>query len=105
MVELLELARNNPHINCGTILERWRDRPEGKHLSKLASAPVYHTTNEGLEMEFHDTLRLLDRQRVEQEHERLRRKSETGPLSQEEKRKFTQLLSEKHALAQPSNNR
>ncbi len=105
LVELLELALNNPHINCGTILERWRDRPEGKHLSKLASAPVYHTTDEGLEMEFHDTLRLLDRQRVEQEHERLRRKSETGPLSQEEKRKFTQLLSEKHALAQPSNNR
>lgn len=104
LVELLELARNNPHINCGTILERWRDQPEGKHLSKLASTTI-NTPADGLETEFQGALRLLDRQRIEQEHEQLRRKSETSPLSQEEKLRFTQLLAEKHALTQPAGSR
>ncbi len=104
LVELLELTRSNPHINCGTILERWRDQPEGKHLSKLASTPV-NAPAEGLETEFQGALRLLDRQRVEQELEQLRRKSETSQLSQEEKLRFTQLLAEKHALAQPAGGR
>ncbi len=104
LVELLELARHNPHINCGTILERWRDQPEGKHLSKLASTTI-NTPADGLETEFQGALRLLDRQRIEQEHEQLRRKSETSPLSQEEKLRFTQLLAEKHALTQPAGGR
>ncbi len=104
LVELLEVARSNPHINCGTILERWRDQPEGKHLSKLASTTI-NTPVDGLETEFQGALRLLDRQRIEQEHEQLRRKSETSPLSQEEKLRFTQLLAEKHALTQPAGGR
>jgi DNA primase len=104
LVELLELAQATPHINCGTILERWRDRPEGKHLSKLARTPVT-TPAEGLEAEFQGVLRLLDRQRLDQEYEQLLRRSETGQLTQEEKLRITQLQNEKRALAQPASGR
>ena len=100
LVELLELAQANPHINCGTILERWRDQPEGKHLSKLARTPVT-TPAEGMAAEFLGALWLLDRQRVEQEYEQLMRKSETGQLTQADRLRIPQLLIEKRALAQP----
>ncbi len=104
LVELLELGQANPHINCGTILEHWRDRPEAKHLSKLARAHI-NTPIEGMEAEFQGVLRLLDRQRVEQEYEQLLRKSETGQLTQEEKLRIGQLQAEKRALAQPQSGR
>ncbi len=100
LVELLELIQQHPNISCGAILEHWRDRPESKHLNKLA-----RTTNaipvEGYEHEFIDALRLLDKQRVERSYTKLLRKGETGKLSLEEKQLLTQLLREKQALSQP----
>jgi len=104
LVELLELAQANPHINCGTILERWRDQPEGKHLSKLARTTV-DTPADGMAAEFLGALWRLDRQRIEQEYEQLMRKSKIGQLTQEEKLRITQLQTEKRALAQPTNGR
>ncbi len=104
LVELLELIQNTPHINCGAILEHWREQPEGKHLGKLASS-IMTTPVEGLETEFKGALTLLDKQRIEQEYSHLLRKSETTPLTTDEKRRITQLQMEKRALAQPGKNR
>lgn len=100
LVELLELIQQRPNISCGVILEHWRDRPESKHLNKLArttsAIPV-----EGYEHEFNDALRLLDKQRVERSYTKLLRKGEMGNLSPEEKQLLTQLLREKQALSLP----
>ena len=104
LVELLELIQSAPHISCGAILEHWRTRAEGRHLSKLAGAAVT-APEEGLETEFKGALTLLDKQRIEQEYTHLLRKSETTPLTTDEKQRITQLQTEKRTLAQPGKNR
>ncbi|ALP52133.1 hypothetical protein Tel_02675 [Candidatus Tenderia electrophaga] len=101
LVELLELIQKRPNISCGAILEHWRDRPEGKHLNRLASASSA-IPSDGYEHEFNDALRLLDKQRVDRSYRALLRKGETGGLSPEEKQLLTQLLQEKQALSQPN---
>ena len=100
LVEILELVQQRPNITCGAILEHWRDRPEGKHLSKLASMPNAIPT-EGYEHEFNDALRLLDKQRVERSSQVLLRKSEASGLSPEEKQLLSRLLKEKQSLSRP----
>ena len=101
LVELLELIHDNPNISCGAILEHWRGKPEAKHLNKLASAPNAIPAD-GYEHEFCDSLRLLDKQRVERSYNKLLRKGETGSLSPEEKQQLTQLLMEKQSLSRPA---
>lgn len=101
LVELLELIKQCPNISCGAILEHWRERPEGKHLNTLARTPSAIPA-EGIEYEFSDALRLLDRQRVERSYRALLRKGEAGELSAEEKRLLTELLQEKQSLSQPN---
>ena len=100
LVELLELIQQQPNINCGAILEHWRDRPEGKHLNKLALSDSA-IPSDGYEHEFKDSLRLLDKQRVERSSNQLLRKGESGSLSPDEKQKLTKLLLEKQSLSQP----
>ena len=101
LVELLELIHKHPNISCGAILEHWRGKPEAKHLNKLASAPSAIPVD-GYEHEFCDSLRLLDKQRVERSYNKLLRKGETGSLSPEEKQQLTQLLQEKQSLSRPA---
>lgn len=104
LVDLLELIKNTPHINCGMILEHWRSAPEGRHLGKLAGATIT-TPAEGLEAEFVGALNLLHKQRIEQEYNQILRKGETTPLTTDEKRKLVELQAEKRTLAHPSIDR
>ncbi len=99
LVELLELIQQKPSISCGAILEHWRDRPEGKHLNKLALS-ASTIPSEGYEHEFQDALRHLDKQRVERAYNQLLRKSENNRLSPEDKKQLTELLIEKQSLSQ-----
>jgi len=99
LVELLELAQQHPNISCGAILEHWRDRPEGKHLNKLARN-TSALPAEGFEQEFQDALRHLDKQRVERSYNQLLLKGATNKLNHEEKQLLTRLLKEKQALSQ-----
>ena len=100
LVELLELIQQQPNINCGAILEHWRDRPEGRHLHKLALSDNA-IPSEGYEHEFQDALRHLDKQRVERIYNQLLRKGETGSLSPQDKQRLTELLMEKQTLSRP----
>ena len=100
LVELLELIQQQPNINCGAILEHWRDRPEGKHLNKLALS-ASAIPSEGYEHEFQDALRHLDKQRVERSYTQLLRKGENGTLNPQDKKRLTELLTEKQALSRP----
>ncbi|MFC1748328.1 DNA primase [Pseudomonadota bacterium] len=104
LVQLLELIQHTPHINCGTILEHWRDNPEGKHLGKLARATIT-TPEDGQAAEFEGALNLLHKQCIEQEYTQLLRKGETIPLTTDEKRKLIELQAKKRTLAQPHSDR
>ena len=100
LVELLELIQQHPNINCGAILEHWRDRPEGKHLNKLALSDNA-IPSEGYEHEFQDALRHLDKQRVERSYNQLLRKGESNSLNTQDKQRLTELLTEKQTLSRP----
>ncbi len=100
LVELLELIQQHPNINCGAILEHWRNRPEGKHLNKLAFNDNA-IPSEGYEHEFRDALRHLDKQRIERIYNQLLRKGESGSLSPQDKQRLTELLKEKQSLSRP----
>ncbi len=100
LVELLELIQQQPHIHCGAILEHWRDRPEGKHLNKLALS-THTIPSEGYKHEFQDALRHLDKQRIEHICNQLLHKGENSPLSSQDKIRLTELLNRKQLLSRP----
>ncbi len=98
LVELLEILQQQPNLSCGAILEKWRQRPEGAHLGKLARTPC-HIPADGLGQEFSDTLRSLEKLRLEQEYSELLRKSQAGGgLDDHEKTRLRALLAEKGRL-------
>jgi DNA primase len=41
LVELMDVARANPHITTAGLVETWRGRPEGRYLEKLAAQEVH----------------------------------------------------------------
>ncbi|HEB95336.1 MAG TPA: DNA primase [Sedimenticola thiotaurini] len=91
--ELLDLLRSQPNLTTASLLERWRERDEGRHLGRLAATPL-PLAAEQLEQEFHDTLEALAREAVDEEWEALTRKARQG-LSEAEKSRLNQLLREK----------
>ncbi len=40
LIRILEIARDNPQINTGGLLERFREDPNGRHLGELAKEPA-----------------------------------------------------------------
>jgi DNA primase len=93
LVELLELVRANPHLSIGGILEHWRDRPEQRHLARLATAPL-DLPAEGLEPEFIGAVQRLTEQRNRQKLEDLLEKDSRSGLTASEKSALKQLLAE-----------
>ncbi|HET8552479.1 MAG TPA: DNA primase [Gammaproteobacteria bacterium] len=72
-IELLEFIRGRPHITTGGILEHWRQRPEGRHLEKLAAEPLL-VPEEGVQQEFAGRLQQFRARPREQRFEALRAK-------------------------------
>jgi DNA primase len=91
LVELLELVRANPHLSIGGILEHWRDRPEQRHLARLATARL-DLPAEGLEPEFIGAVQRLIEQRNRQKLEGLLEKDSRSGLTDSEKHELKQLL-------------
>ncbi|HET7587490.1 MAG TPA: DNA primase [Gammaproteobacteria bacterium] len=82
-VELLEFIRERPHITTGGILEHWRQRPEGRHLEKLAAESLL-VPEDGVREEFIGRLEQFRARPREQRFEALRVKP-LKELSAEEK--------------------
>lgn len=91
LAEVIEFLREHPHYYTGTIIEHWRDRPEGEHLAKLArlTLPV---PDEGIEQEFRDTIGHLLASSREQRLNGLLAKGDRVELSPDEKRELGELL-------------
>jgi DNA primase len=90
LVELLEVLCAHPGWRTGALIEHFRSREAGTHLARLAAEDAPELT-EGLEQEFRDSLRRLAWMRDRQRFDHLIRKSETGPLSEEEKEEYRRL--------------
>lgn len=87
--QILEIVSENPDIPPAAVVERWRDTEIYGHLNKLI-AYKFETPVDGLESEFLDTLRRLNKAYEDQELDRLRKASLTS-LSEEEKQVLRKL--------------
>lgn len=99
--ELLELLRSEPNITMGALVERWRDRSEGKHLDKLTKNPLPLGVDEQAR-EFRDTLFYLSSQSVQLEWEALVEKASQSQLNDQEKRRLSELTREKGRPSTPN---
>ncbi len=93
LVQLLELLQANPDLNAGAIVERWRDREEGRYLAKLAGWTPPLEDEASLEAEFQGALIRLEQQLRELRTEELLNKAQQHPLSPAEKDELQRLLS------------
>ncbi len=96
LIELLEMLRTSPHLNTGAVLERWRDREEGRYLAKLVQQENL-VANDHQEQEFSDLLQQLYRQHITQRIEFLCNKP-ASEHSETEKVELQQLLKQKSGI-------
>ena len=96
LIELLEMLRTSPHLTTGAVLERWREREEGRYLAKLVQQENL-VDKEYQQQEFRDLLQQLYRQHCSQRIEILCNKP-TSEHSDAEKRELQQLFKEKSGI-------
>lgn len=92
--DLLVFIQGNPNITTGGLLERWRDTEEGRYLPKILNWE-HHVPESGIESEFVAAIDGLKRQLKDQELENLLNSSKIAPLSDEDKKKLSRLMSER----------
>jgi len=93
LVDLLENLKLNPTLNTAALLERWRDRDEGKHLAKLATWQSPLNDLESLQQEFLGAIERLQAKHLSARTDTLLAKSNQGKLSTDEKSELQSLLS------------
>jgi DNA primase len=92
LMQLLEVARAHPELTTGGLLERWRQRPEHRHLLRLASSEML-TTPETAGQVLGDTLHeIVRREGWQRRTERLLEKARSEELSGAEKTELRKLL-------------
>jgi len=91
LFNLLELMQREPHLNTAALLERWRDKAEGKHLFKLAET-LLPGSDEDLQQELVDIiLYLRDQMNIQRWHQ-LQEKLAVSGLNDDELLEWNQLL-------------
>ena len=91
---LVEEIKQNPQISSGALIERRRGTDEGEYLARIIAKPL-NLPEEGLHMEFLDTVIYLSNQRLEQRIDELTKKP-FSLLSPAEKLELQQVLAAKH---------
>ena len=97
LVDLLENLKSNPTLNTAALLERWRDRDEGKHLAKLATWQPPLNDPESLQQEFLGAIERLQAKHLSARTDTLLAKANQGKLSPDEKSELQSLLSRNQA--------
>jgi DNA primase len=90
LVELLALVRDHPGLTPGAVVERYRERPEYRHLAELLAEPQL-VDDRGAARELADSLVRIVVQGREERMAELLSKAEAGGLTGEEKAEFRQL--------------
>ena len=89
--ELLEVLWQQPGLNTGALLERWRDRAEGRHLEKLAQwQPLIEDLD--LAAEFHGHIDRIQQQLREARITALLAAGRERSLDNQEKQELKELL-------------
>jgi DNA primase len=93
LVDLLRELQARPCNTYGALLERWRGRPDEKHLPKLhLEAQLLDLTESQARAELSDALERLLSQRLESRVDELIRKDQQGTLSEDERTELKGLL-------------
>ncbi len=90
LVELLDLTRTHPGLSPGALVERFRERPEGRHLAELLADPVL-VSEAAAPQVLADNLRRIIALDREERLAKLVSKAESGGLTPEEKEEFRRL--------------
>jgi len=92
LVEMIEVARERPHITTASLLEHWRDRPESRHLASLLQREsLLDENNDDLVAEFTSAIAELNRQYDIQRREELLDKFKFASLTDEERAELQRL--------------
>ena len=92
--ELLETLQKNPNLTPAALLERWRDRPEAKHLNILIQSQL-PGDEQALRKEFLDTILFLETGLKQQRWQLLQEKLSREGLDNEELNEWNQLLKDR----------
>jgi DNA primase len=93
LIELLKAAAAGPKSTLAGLLERWRDRPEGAHLGKLAMVELPELSREQAAIELKQAVnRLLSEGSPARRRDALLEKARSTGLSTEEKQELQRLL-------------
>ncbi len=102
LLALLADLREQPAQSTGQVLERWRERPEGAHLARLAGAEALVPSAAAAESELEQALERLLEETGRRRLDSLLEKDRAGGLSSEEKveiQRLTQDLARGRPLA------
>ena len=83
--ELIETVQAEPNITTAGILERWRNREEGRHLGKLAAVEVPDDEDFDASAELEESLAQLAAYRQRERMDNLVKKEELSSLSDAER--------------------
>ena len=91
--ELLEIIRINPHISTAAILERWRGKPEYRHLSKLLEWVEAEQDEEINIQELQDAFKRIREQQITRRVDGLLAIARNQGLDKQQKAELKSLLS------------
>jgi DNA primase len=99
LIELLNSLQEAPCASTGALLERWRDRPDVEHLSKLARLECYIPDAQGAVRELNDALEHLREEGASKRREQLLAKHSRAGLDESERLELQALLGAKRPAA------
>lgn len=89
--QVLELIQKNPGLNTGTLMEHWRDKPEGKSIAKLAQLE-HMIPEKGIQSEFLGAIDKLKKFGNKQIIDQMLAKASQSGLTHEEKQQLHELI-------------
>ena len=99
LLEIIELLHQQPELNTATLLEHWRDREDGRNLTKLACW-VPPLDDLELAADLQGNLNEIERQHIENRIKYLDSEQKQRPLSAAEKQEYGKLLLQSHDARQ-----
>jgi len=91
LAEMIELARADPELSSGALVEHFRDHPAGRHLPRLLAGST-PPAGEALEREFMDYVEHIVMAPDDRRFRELQRHAREGRLSPEEEREMVRLV-------------
>jgi DNA primase len=99
LIEIIELIQQQPGLNTATLLEHWRDREDGRNMTRLACwIPALDDLD--LAADLQGNLNEIERQHIENRINYLNSEQKQRPLSTIEKQEYGKLLLQSHAARQ-----